>query len=173
MNTEKKNRPWKGYFVLILLLIILSIIAFILTSIEGFVAGVIVIFIGFVLSFFRDDLKLILGLAGSARQPTPTVVEDKATLTRLRELEKEIVKRREKLQKAISKYEEKEKPEKKPKYARQVVEEATSLMARLDQARWEAARAGNENIAQHYVVLLKEIEATREAYIRLSREHAE
>lgn len=169
MNAHK-GRPWKGYGVLILLLIVTSIIAFILSSIEGFVAGVIVIFIGFLLSFFRDDLKRTLGLAGPTSQPQPISDKDR---NRLLKLEKEIVKGREKLEKAVSKYEEKEKPEKKPKYARYVVEVATSLMARIDQAKWESTRAGNAELTKNYQMLLKRIEATREKYTDLAREAEE
>jgi predicted neutral ceramidase superfamily lipid hydrolase len=55
VNSESNSFSWKGLAALIVILIIVSIIAFLLSSIEGFLAGVVVIFIGFLISFFRDD----------------------------------------------------------------------------------------------------------------------
>ncbi|MHA2362181.1 MAG: hypothetical protein ACXAB6_09695, partial [Candidatus Thorarchaeota archaeon] len=62
MNRESNGFSWKGLAALIVILVTVSIIAYILSSIEGFLTGIIVIFIGFILSFFRDDLRRILGL---------------------------------------------------------------------------------------------------------------
>ena len=107
VNEVKTSKPWAGYVILVLLLIILSIVAFILSNIEGFLAGVIVIFMGFILSFFRDDLRRILGLSKQKQAP-PTAPpksdkEDKEALEGLMldKLEMDITKEREKIEKAI------------------------------------------------------------------------
>ncbi|MHA2384372.1 MAG: hypothetical protein ACXACT_17500 [Candidatus Thorarchaeota archaeon] len=94
---------------LIVILIIVSIIAFLLSSIEGFLAGVVVIFIGFLISFFRDDLKRVLGLSTQQKEPTPAVEAEEDPLEKLDkminlEMDKKIAKERQNLAKTIAKY---------------------------------------------------------------------
>lgn len=164
------SRPWAGYVILVLLLIILSIIAFILSNIEGFLAGVIVIFMGFILSFFRDDLRRILGLSKQKQAP-PTAPpksdkEDKEALEGLMldKLEKDITKEREKIEKAISKYQAAEKDKKKSKVAREIVERCTLLMARIDQAKSQAIQRKDSALEAHFAEISDEIQSIRAQY---------
>jgi hypothetical protein len=83
VNDESNSFSWKGLAALIVILIIVSIIAFLLSSIEGFLAGVVVIFIGFLISFFRDDLKRVLGLSTQRKEPTPVAKTEEASLDKL------------------------------------------------------------------------------------------
>ena len=83
MNSGSNSFSWKGLAALIIILIIVSIIAFILSSVEGFLAGVVVIFIGFLISFFRDDLKRVLGLSSPRSEPTPSTDAEEDPLIQL------------------------------------------------------------------------------------------
>ena len=167
VNSESNSFSWKGLAALIVILIILSIIAFLLSSIEGFLAGVVVIFIGFLLSFFRDDLKRVLGLSTKQKEPTPVAEIEETPLDKLDkmiilELDKKIVKERQSLAKTITKYNEK--PKKQQKLGLQVVKEATSLLALLDQAKSQAIQASKHDLVAHYEQIVVEIEGIRENY---------
>ena len=76
VNSESNSFSWKGLIVLVIILVIVSVIAFLLSSIEGFLTGVVVIFIGFLLSFFRDDIKQALGLSIQQKETTPVAVDE-------------------------------------------------------------------------------------------------
>ena len=167
MNSESKSYSWKGLAVLILILIIVSIIAFILSSIEGFLAGVVVIFIGFLISFFRDDLKRTLGLSTQQKESTPVVETEDDSLDRLNkmitmDMDKKIAKERQSLAKTIAKYNEK--PKKQEKLGLEIVEEATSLLALLDRAKSQAMQSGTHDVVVHYEQIAVEIEEIRDKY---------
>ena len=167
MNSESKSYSWKGLAVLILILIIVSIIAFILSSIEGFLAGVVVIFIGFLISIFRDDLKRTLGLSTQQKESTPVVETEDDSLDRLNkmitmDMDKKIAKERQSLAKTIAKYNEK--PKKQEKLGLEIVEEATSLLALLDRAKSQAMQSGTHDVVVHYEQIAVEIEEIRDKY---------
>ena len=176
MNEEKSRRPWLGYIVLTLLLVILSIIAFVLSTVEGFLAGVIVIFMGFVLSFFRDDLRRALGISRPKQveesQPAPSLEQEKEVLDSLvlDKLEQNITKGRLKIEKAISKFEEAEKLKKKSKIARDIVENCTQLLATIDQAKSQAIRRKDSSLESHFESIAGEIESIRTTYRTLANE---
>ncbi len=159
MNTESDNFSKKGIVGLIIILVIVSIIAYVLSSIEGFITGIVVIFIGFLLSFFRDDLRRILGLTSKEKEPTPIVVEESDAVEKL---DKKITKERQTIAKLISKY--KVKPEKQQKIALEIVEETTALIALLAQAKSHAIRKKDSHLVQHYEEMAQEIQGIRERY---------
>ncbi|MHA2160353.1 MAG: hypothetical protein ACXABE_15780 [Candidatus Thorarchaeota archaeon] len=167
MNSESNGFSWKGLAALIVILIIVSIIAFLLSSIEGFLAGVVVIFIGFLISFFRDDLKRVLGLSTQQKEPTPAVEAEDDPLEKLDkminlEMDKKIAKERQNLAKTIAKYNEK--PKKQQKLGSEIVQEATALLALLDQAKSQAIQSGKPDLVAHYEQIVVEIEGIREKY---------
>ncbi|MHA2027583.1 MAG: hypothetical protein ACW98U_16930 [Candidatus Thorarchaeota archaeon] len=167
MNSESNGFSWKGLAALIVILIIVSIIAFLLSSIEGFLAGVVVIFIGFLISFFRDDLKRVLGLSTQQKEPTPAVEAEEDPLEKLDkminlEMDKKIAKERQNLAKTIAKYNEK--PKKQQKLGSEIVQEATALLALLDQAKSQAIQSGKPDLVAHYEQIVVEIEGIREKY---------
>ena len=167
MNSESNSFSWKGLAALIVILIIVSIIAFLLSSIEGFLAGVIVIFIGFLISFFRDDLKRVLGLSTQHKEPTPVAEVEEDSLDKLDrminlEMDKKITKERQSIAKTIAKYNEK--PKKQQKLGLEIVEEATTLLALLDQAKSQAIQSGKPDLVAHYEQIMVEIEGIREKY---------
>jgi len=167
VNSESSSFSWKGLVALIVILIIVSIVAFLLSSIEGFLAGVVVIFIGFLLSFFRDDLKRILGLSAQHREPTPTIEVEDGSQDKLDKmihlnLDKKIAKERQNIAKTIAKYNEK--PKKQEKLGLEIVEEATSLLALLDQAKSVAIQSDNPELVTHYEQIAQEVENIREKY---------
>ena len=167
VNSESNSFSWKGLTALIVILIIVSIIAFLLSSIEGFLAGVVVIFIGFLLSFFRDDLKRVLGLSAPQKEPTSVVeVEEDpvGTLDKMIHLnmDKKIAKERQSIAKTIAKYNEK--PKKQEKLGIEIVKEATALLALLDQAKSQAIQSGKHDLVAHYEQIAVEIEGIREKY---------
>ena len=167
MNSESKSYSWKGLAVLILILIIVSIIAFLLSSIEGFLAGVVVIFIGFLLSFFRDDLKRVLGLSTQQKTPAPVTEVEEDPIDKLNkmitlDMDKKIAKERQNIAKIIAKYNEK--PKKQQKAGSEIVKEATALLALLDQAKSHAIQSGNQDLVVHYEQIAAEIEEIREKY---------
>ncbi|MFW9843575.1 MAG: hypothetical protein ACFFEV_03275 [Candidatus Thorarchaeota archaeon] len=167
MNSESSSFSWKGLAALIVFLIIVSIVAFLLSSIEGFLAGVVVIFIGFLLSFFRDDLKRVLGLSTQHNESTlvakaeedPTEKLDKMITL---DMDKKIAKERQSLAKTIAKYNEK--PKKQEKLGLEIVEDATGLLALLDQAKSHVIQSGNHDLVTHYEQIAEEIEEIREKY---------
>jgi hypothetical protein len=161
VNSESNSISWKGLIALIVILIIVSIIAFLLSSIEGFLAGVVVIFISFLLSFFRDDLKRVLGLSNQQKESTlvAEVVENP-----LDKLDKKIAKERQSIAKTIAKYNEK--PKKQEKLGLEIVEEATTLLALLDQAKSQAIQSGKPDLVTHYEQIALEIEEIREKYMQ-------
>jgi len=168
MSSGSSSFSWKGIIALIIILIIVSIIAFILSSIEGFLAGVVVIFIGFLLSFFRDDLKQALGLSSRHKEPTSSIVVEESpteTLDKmiLLDLDKEIAKERQKIAKTIAKYNEK--PKKQEKLGLEIVEECSALLASIDRAKAQAIKMDDEKLVQHYEVLSIEVESIREKYL--------
>ena len=167
MNSESNSFSWKGLAALIVILIIVSIIAFLLSSIEGFLAGVVVIFIGFLLSFFRDDLKRVLGLSTQQKESTPVAKAEEDSLDELEkmihlQMDKKIAKERQSLAKTIAKYNEK--PKKQQKLGLEIVQEATTLLALLDQAKSQAIQSGKHNLVAHYEQIVAEIEGIREKY---------
>jgi len=167
MNNGSKNISWLGLAALIIILIIVSVFAFLLSSIEGFLAGVVVIFIGFLLSFFRDDLKRVLGLSTQQKEPTPVAEAEEKPLDKLDKLinwnlDKKIAKERQSIAKTIAKYNEK--PKKQQKLGFEIVEEATALLALLDQAKSQAIQSGKPDMVAHYEQIALEIEEIREQY---------
>ena len=167
MNDESTGFSWKGLAALIVILIIVSIIAFLLSSIEGFLAGVIVIFIGFLISFFRDDLKRGLGLSPQRIEPTPVAEAEEDPLDKLDkmiilDMDKKIAKERQSIAKTIAKYNEK--PKKQQKLGLEIVEEATALLALLDQAKSRAIQSDKPDLVAHYEQIAVEIEEIREKY---------
>jgi hypothetical protein len=159
VNSESNSFSWKGLAALIVILIIVSIIAFLLSSIEGFFAGVVVIFIGFLISFFRDDLKRVLGLSTQQKKPTPVAEAEENPLDKL---DKKIAKERQSIAKTITKYNEK--PKKQQKIGLEIVKEATALLALLDQAKSQAIKASKQDLVAHYEQIAVEIEGIREKY---------
>jgi len=167
VNNESNSFSWKGLAALIVILITVSIIAFLLSSIEGFLAGVVVIFIGFLISFFRDDLKRVLGLSTQQKEPAQgTEVEedplDKRDKMINLEMDKKIAKERQNIAKTIAKYNEK--PKKQQKLALEIVKDATALLALLDQAKSQAIQSNNHDLVTHYEQIVVEIEGIRENY---------
>ncbi|MHA2118694.1 MAG: hypothetical protein ACW98J_07230 [Candidatus Thorarchaeota archaeon] len=167
MNSESNSFSWKGLAVLIVILITVSIIAFLLSSIEGFLAGVVVIFIGFLISFFRDDLKRLLGLSTQQKEPTPVAGVEEDPLDKLDKLihlnmDKKIAKERQSIAKTIAKYNEK--PKKQQKLGLEIVQEATTLLALLDQAKSQAIQSDKPDLVAHYEQIVVEIEEIREKY---------
>ncbi len=167
MNSESNSFSWKGLAALIVILIIVSIIAFLLSSIEGFLAGVVVIFIGFLISFFRDDLKRVLGLSTQHKEPTPVAEFEETPLDKLDKLinldmDKKIAKERQSITKTIAKYNEK--PKKQQKLGLEIVKETTSLLALLDQAKSQAIQSDKPDLVAHYEQIMVEIEGIREKY---------
>lgn len=167
VNSESNSFSWKGLAALIVILIIVSIIAFLLSSIEGFLAGVVVIFISFLISFFRDDLKRVLGLSTQQKGPTPVAEAEEDPLDNLDKMihlnmDKKIAKERQSLAKTIAKYNEK--PKKQQKLGFQIVKEATALLALLDQAKSQAIQSSKHDLVAHYGQIVVEIEGIREKY---------
>jgi hypothetical protein len=167
MNSESNSFSWKGLAALIVILIIVSIIAFLLSSIEGFLTGVVVIFIGFLISFFRDDLKRVLGLSTPQKEQIPVAEVEEKPLEKLDkkiilDMDKKIAKERQSLAKIIAKYNEK--PKKQQKLALEIVKEATALLALLDQAKSQAIQSGKKALVAHYEQIAVEIEEIREKY---------
>ena len=167
VNSESNSFSWKGLAALIVILIIVSIIAFLLSSIEGFLAGVVVIFIGFLLSFFRDDLKRVLGLSTQQKEPTPVAEAEEDPLDNLDkmitlQMDKKIAKERQSIAKTIAKYNEK--PKKQQKLGLEIVKQATALLALLDQAKSQAIQSSKHDLVAHYEQIIVEIEGIREKY---------
>ncbi|MHA1479861.1 MAG: hypothetical protein ACTSQZ_00340 [Candidatus Thorarchaeota archaeon] len=167
MNDYKKDFSWKGVVILLVILIAVSIIAFVLSSIESFLAGVFVVFIGLVLSFFRDDMKRFLGLTTKTEDSQPIVIDED---DHIRKLEKTITKGREKVEKTVSKFEAAEKSDKQQKMAREIVERTTALIATIDQAKSYAIQKREMNLQQHYAEISEEIRGIRERYQNISLE---
>lgn len=167
MNSESNGFSWKGLAALIVILIIVSIIAFLLSSIEGFLAGVVVIFIGFLISFFRDDMKRVLGISTQQKEPTPVAEAEVDPLDKLDKMinlsmDQKIAKERQSIAKIIAKYNEK--PKKQQKLGLQIVKEATALLALLDQAKSQAIQSNKHDLVAHYEQIVVEIEGIREKY---------
>ncbi len=167
MPSESTSFSWKGLAALIVILVIVSIIAFVLSSIESFLAGVVVIFIGFLLSFFRDDLKRVLGLSSQHRETTSPLESEEDSLDKLDkmillDLDKKIAKERQSLAKTITKYSEK--PKKQVKLGPEIVEEATALLALLDRAKAQAIQADKPDLVVHYEQIGLEVEEIRKKY---------
>jgi hypothetical protein len=167
VNSESNGFSWKGLVVLIVILIIVSVIAFLLSSIEGFLAGVVVIFIGFLISFFRDDLKRVLGISTQQKKPAPVAKAEEEPLKELDrmiilDMDKKIAKGRQTIAKTIAKYNEK--PKKQQKLGIEIVGRATSLLALLDQAKSQAIQSGKQDLVVHYEQIVVEIEGIREKY---------
>ena len=167
LNSKSDSFSWKGLTALIAILIVVSIIAFILSSVESFLAGVVVIFIGFLISFFRDDIKRVLGLSTQQKEATQTVEVEETPLDALDkmihlDMDKKIAKERQNIAKTIAKYHEK--PKKQQKLALEIIEEATALLALLDQAKSQAIQSGKPELVSHYEQIAVEIEEIREKY---------
>jgi hypothetical protein len=167
MNDDSRGTPWLGFLALFIILIIVSIVAFILASIEGFLAGVIAVFIGLLVSFFRDDLKRVLGLSSQNNEPVrPIEAEDDSVEKMDRmihlNLDKKIAKERQSIAKTIAKYNEK--PKKRDKLGPEIVEEATALLALLDQAKSQAIQSGKPDLVTHYDQIALEVKEIQERY---------
>ena len=167
MNSESRSFSWKGLAALIIILIVVSIIAFILSSIESFLAGVVVIFIGFLISFFRDDLKRTLGFSPQRKESTSVIETEEDSLDKLNkmitmDIDKKIAKERQNLAKLIAKHNEK--PKKQEKLDSAIVEETTTLLALLDQAKSHAIQSGNPDLVTHYEQIRVELEEIRDKY---------
>ncbi len=158
MNRESNDFSWKGFAALIVILVTVSIIAYILSSIEGFLTGIIVIFIGFILSFFRDDLRRILGLGREKEAPVVPAIEEENPLEKL---EKKIAKGRKNLAKTLAEYDVKTKPKKRQKVEQEILEETTALIALLDQAKSFAIQQKVTDLIPHYDQISNEIEDIR------------
>ena len=159
LNSESNSFSRKGFVVLIVILVIVSIIAYALSSIEGFLTGIVVIFIGFLLSFFRDDLRRMLGLTSKDKIPAPIIIE---TSDVVEKLDTKITKERQNIAKLISKHEAK--PKKQQKIALDIVEEATALIALIDQAKSQAIQRNDASLVEHYEGMAQEIQGIRERY---------
>lgn len=155
MNNESKGFSWLGLVALIIILVIVSMIAFLLSSIEGFLAGVVVIFIGFLLSFFRDDLKRFLGLASEEKELVAPVTEETSPLEKI---EKKIAKGRKNLAKTKAKYDVETKDKKKQKMEQELLQESTELIAIIDQAKAYAIQQKDAELVQHYEEIAQEVE---------------
>jgi c-di-AMP phosphodiesterase-like protein len=167
VNSESNGFSWKGLAALIVILIIVSIIAFLLSSIEGFLAGVVVIFIGFLISFFRDDMKRVLGISTQQKEPTPVAEAEEDPLDKLDmmirlNMDKKIAKERQSIAKTIAKYNEK--PKKQQKLGLEIVKQTTALLALLDQAKSQAIQSNKHDLIAHYEQIQVEIEGIREKY---------
>ena len=169
MNGKSKDFSWKGLAAFVIILIVVSIIVFLLSSIEGILAGVVVIFIGFLLSFFRDEIKQGLGLATKQKEPIPVAgtaeEEDPVdSLDRMitMDMDKKIAKGRQSIAKTIAKYNEK--PKKQEKLGLEIVEDATALLALLDQAKSQAIQSSKPDLVTHYEQIAVEIQGIREKY---------
>lgn len=167
LNSESSSFSWKGLVALIVILVIVSIIAFLLSSIEGFLAGVVVIFIGFLISFFRDDLKRVLGLSTQRKETIPVAEVEENPLDKLDKMisldfDKKIAKGRQSIAKTIAKYNEK--PKKQQKLGFEIVQEATALLALLDRAKSQAIQSDKPDLVAHYEQIAVEIEGIREKY---------
>ncbi|MHA1863804.1 MAG: hypothetical protein ACTSWA_08550 [Candidatus Thorarchaeota archaeon] len=161
MKNRLKDIPLKGLVVLLVILIVVSIVAFVLSSIEGFIAGVVVVFIGLLFSVFRDDLKRVLGLSKKTEEPQPIVIDkDKP----MQKLEKTIAKGREKIEKIVSKFEGEQKSYKQQKIAREIVERTTALIATIDLAKSCAIQMRDKDLLQHYNIIADEIKEIRGRY---------
>lgn len=161
MNSRWKKMPWKGFTVLIVVLAGVSVVAYLLSSIEGFAAGVIVVFIGWLVSFFRDDIKQSLGLTGKAKNPEPAVITSEEYLWKL---DKTIAKGRTKVEKTATWFSSEARPYKRSKIAREAIEQATRLLATIDQAKSCAIQAGQLELLQHYEDIAQDIRQIRERY---------
>jgi len=161
MKNRWKDIPWKGLVGLLVILIVVSIIAFVLSSIEGFMTGVIVVFIGLLVSFFRDDLKRVLGLSKKTEEAQPVVIDKDDSILKI---EKTIVKGREKIEKIVSKLEDEQKSHKQQKIAREIVERTTSLIATIDVAKSYAIQMRDGDLQQHYDEIAEEIKEIRGRY---------
>lgn len=161
---------WKGIVGLVVILIGISIVAYLLSSLEGFVAGVLAVFIGFLVSFFRSDIKRYLGLQKEKELPKIEVeTEDKEgqeDLKIIRKLEKKIGKQRQKLAKEVVEYNPALPEKKRRKVDQDIVEEATELIGLLDSAKGRAIQLGEPELVSHYDEILGEIKETREKSMR-------
>jgi hypothetical protein len=169
VNNESNSFSWKGLAALVAVLIVVSIIAFLLSSIEGFLAGVVVIFISFLISFFRDDMKRVLGLSTQQKEPTPVATAEEDPLDKLNKMiylsmDQKIAKERQNIAKIITKYNEK--PKKQQKLGFEIVKEATTLLTLLDQAKSQAIQSNNHDLVAHYEQIVVEVEEIREKYRR-------
>ncbi len=166
LNIEKKKTPWLGYIALLIILIIVSIAAFVLSSLEGFMTGVIAVFLGLLLSFFRDDIKRILGIEEEKEEsPTVSIEGEK----HIQKLDKKIAKERTSLAKLLSESKEPLSSKKQRKLDQEIMEEASGLIALIDQAKSHAIQLGASDLVQHYNEIILEIEEIRtEASTRLS-----
>ncbi|MBD3405835.1 MAG: hypothetical protein GF411_06865 [Candidatus Lokiarchaeota archaeon] len=168
MNTRESSFSWKGFAVLVFILLIVSVVAFIISSIEGFITGVIAVFIGFLLSFFRDDIKRLVGISNdSSSEVDESRPLEPSEIKHLAQLEKYVAKGRVKLEKSISKFESKEKPKKRRKLAREIVEGATSLISLIDQIKSRAILLHRPKVAEHYSHIAEEIESIRKKYSQI------
>ncbi|MHA2207250.1 MAG: hypothetical protein ACXABC_15445 [Candidatus Thorarchaeota archaeon] len=158
MNRDSNSFSWKGFAALMIILVVVSIIAYILSSIEGFLTGIIVIFIGFILSFFRDDLRRILGLGREKEALAVPAIEEENPLEKL---EKKIAKGRKNLAKTLAEYDVQTKPKKRQKVEQEILEETTALIALLDQAKSFAIQQKVTDLIPHYDQISGEIEEIR------------
>ncbi len=162
MNDKASKVPWKGLLVLIFILIIVSIVAYQLSSIGGFIASVFAVFVGLIVSFFRTDLKRILGLEKKEEYREVPIVEADADRKQIRKLEKIIAKERTKLAKTVAEYDDALPEKKKRKLDQEILEDSTEVIALLDQAKARAIQLGESDLVQHYDEIAEEIEEIRQ-----------
>lgn len=162
MNDKASKVPWKGLLVLIFILIIVSIVAYQLSSIGGFIASVFAVFVGLIVSFFRTDLKRILGLEKKEEYREVPIVEADADRKQIRKLEKIIAKERTTLAKTVAEYDDALPEKKKRKLDQEILEDSTEVIALLDQAKARAIQLGESDLVQHYDEIAEEIEEIRQ-----------
>jgi hypothetical protein len=163
VNSRTANVPWKGALGLIIILITISIIAYHLSSIGGFIAGVLAVFVGLIVSFFRTDLKRILGLEKEEEYRDVPTVEVDADKKELRKLEKKIGKERTKLAKTMAEFDDSLPEKKKRKLDQEILEHSTLVVALLDQAKARAIHLGATDLVTHYNEIQVEVEDIRQA----------
>ncbi len=161
LNDKASNIPWRGLLGLIVILTVISIIAYQLSSIGGFIAGVFAVFVGLIVSFFRSDLKRILGLEKKDEYREVPVVEADADKKHIRKLEKKIAKERTKLAKTVGEYDENLADKKKRKLDQEILRNSTEVIALLDQAKAHAIQLKEDELVEHYEGIIEAIEEIR------------
>ncbi|MGV9103492.1 MAG: hypothetical protein ACOC3C_05200 [Candidatus Thorarchaeota archaeon] len=161
---------WKSILGLIIILSGISVVAYLLSSIQGFIGGVLAVFIGFLVSFFRSDIKRFLGLTEEKELPKIEVdADDKQAqedLQIIRKLDKKIGKGRQKLAKEVVEYNPSLPEKKRWKVDQDIIEEAAGLIGLLDSAKARAIQLGEPKLVNHYEEILKEIEEIRQKSLR-------
>lgn len=150
------------------MLVILSVIAFAISSMEGVLAGIVVIFIGFLMSFFRDDIKRFLGVSFEKKESTTDPLTERH---RIIKIQKYLVKRRwqskERKLRKQSQTTIMNQNMKKQNIAKYIVELSTSLLGTIDCVKSCAIQLQNLALLQHYETIYHEVHQIREDYRRI------